>query len=60
MSDKKVSVREARMELEFAMVQGDKNKIAAAEKQLQEALIEAAERRRKTKSENRPLNKRNH
>jgi len=58
MSDKKVSVREARMELEFAMVQGDRNKIAAAEKQLQQALMEATERRRKTKPEIRPLHER--
>jgi len=55
MSDKKVSVREARMELEFAMVEGDKEMIAAAEKQLQKALMEAAEKRRTAKSETRPL-----
>jgi len=46
------------MELEFAMVQGDRNKIAAAEKQLQQALMEATERRRKTKPEIRPLHER--
>lgn len=40
MNRKKRSVRAARMELEFALVKGDPDKIKEAEKELAEALEE--------------------
>lgn len=46
MNRKKPSVRAARMELEFALVKGDPDKIKRAEKELAEALEEAAKKSR--------------
>jgi len=45
MNRKKQSVRAARMELDFALVNGDQCEIAKAEKELAEALAEAARSR---------------
>lgn len=47
MTFKNLSVREARMELHFAIFGGNKQKIAEAEKRLQAALIKVAQKRRK-------------
>ena len=46
MNRKKRSVRAARMELEFALVDGDPDQIKRAEEELAEALEEAAKRGR--------------
>ena len=46
MPSKKMSVREARMELDFATFEGGKEKIAEAERQLQEAITRAADKRK--------------
>ena len=55
MASKKLSVRGARMELEFAILKGDKQKVAEAEKQLHQALMQAAQKRRKAiLKDNRP------
>ena len=45
MSERKWSVRRARMELDFALVQGNQDKIKEAEKRLEEALAEGKKRR---------------
>lgn len=45
MKGRRLSVRASRMELEFALVQGDRQKIEEAEKNLAEALAEAAKSR---------------
>jgi hypothetical protein len=45
MNVKKLNVRVARMELDFAMVTGDLDEIAKAEKELGAALAETAKRR---------------
>jgi hypothetical protein len=47
---KKLSVREARMELDFATARGDHHNIEVAEKTLEQALAEAEERRRDRKA----------
>lgn len=47
MSGKSMSVRRAKMELEFALMTGDERQIADAEKKLKEAI---EERERKTKT----------
>ena len=52
MSNRKLSVRAARMELEFALVKGDQKRIEMAEKQLQEALAEAERKRQKSENSN--------
>lgn len=46
MASKKLSIRGARMELEFAILGGDKQKVAEAEKQLQQALMQATQKKR--------------
>jgi hypothetical protein len=48
MTSKTMSVREARMALQFAIFGGNKERIAEAEQQLQEALMKAAQQRGKT------------
>jgi hypothetical protein len=45
MDGKKLSVRAARMELGFALVEGDRHRIEIAERQLKEALAEAERKR---------------
>jgi len=45
-SQRKLSVRDARMELVFAMVKGDKDEIATAQARLDKALAEREKRRR--------------
>ena len=50
MGDRKLSVRAARMELVFAMVEGDDYKIAAAQARLDEAIAQAEKRRRQSNS----------
>jgi len=50
MSERKLSVRSARMELEFAMVEGDKDKIAKAQARLDEALAQREKKRRESES----------
>ena len=51
MSSKTIGVRRAKMELEFALVKGDRERIAEAEKKLKEAIEEHS---RKTSVRNRP------
>jgi hypothetical protein len=45
-----LSVRTARMELDYAVFHGDKEMIAEAEKRLQEALIRRAQKKRQPKN----------
>ena len=45
-----LSVRAARMELDYAVFQGDKKMIAEAEKKLQEALVKRAQKKHKPKN----------
>ena len=45
MHDRRLSVRVARMELDFALVEGNQDKIEMAKKKLEEALAEAERRR---------------
>ena len=56
-SDRKLSVRNARMELVFAMVKGDKYKIATAQARLDEALAEREKRRRGDQTKRNGLSK---
>jgi len=49
-TERKLSVRDARMELVFAMVEGDKDKIAEARARLDEALATRERRRRESES----------
>ena len=49
-TERKLSVRDARMELVFAMVEGDKDKIAEARARLDEALATRERRRREPES----------
>ena len=51
MNRKKKSVRAARMELEFALVDGDQDEIKKAEQELAEALAEAEAAKKNRASE---------
>jgi hypothetical protein len=49
-SERKLSVRGARMELTFAMAEGDKDKIAKAQARLDEALAQREKKRRESEN----------
>jgi hypothetical protein len=51
MGERKLSLRVARMELQFALVKGDRQDVEIAEKKLEHALVEAEKRRRTRKTE---------
>jgi hypothetical protein len=51
MGEKKLSVRKARMEMDFAIVKGDRYQIGEAEKELAQALAQAERRRLSSKTD---------
>ena len=51
MEENRVSAREARIDLDFAILHGDRYRIEVAEKRLEQALAEAEKRRRTRKIE---------